>query len=303
MENFEDKTYKDDGSFDLAVDTTYKIVTGKIAIEEFKTNGRLYMLYDPIDVTEKEIEDILNDIIEYYIDTEEYEKCKEIKDILESDIKELIPKITFDDKYEAKDNKLKFTNDYSGVWPNSALSNKDMNPIDKMIDVLKKLNAESTEKAFRKIEKDFAFTNLELWSIMSDLDKEIFYNSFDKFEIWANKLTIKLRNYYTDRLVNEQPLIPTKEENIEYSGYDYENINNLKVGESGKTDYNNIVISFIDNFTCISNYDISRIHRIKFQLLTLGIIDSEIREKKVDGKILYTLVYKNTSMPTKLDWN
>ena len=71
MENFEDKTYKDDGSFDLAVDTTYKIVTGKIAIEEFKTNGRLYMLYDPIDVTEKEIEDILNDIIEYYIDTEE----------------------------------------------------------------------------------------------------------------------------------------------------------------------------------------------------------------------------------------
>jgi|MDSZ01.2.fsa_nt_gb hypothetical protein len=300
MEQFNDKIFDNDDSFELAVETTYKIVTGKLDIDEFQTNGRLYMLYDPVDVTEKELKTVLQDIIEYYIDTEEYEKCQEIKNILEKGVKFLLPKITFDEHKPESNSLLNSASTYE-QW-NKNKKTDEQNPLDKMIDVLRKLNAQQSKKAFDKIEKDFSFTNLELWSIMGNLDKEIFKNNFSEFEQWANKLSIKLRNYYTDRLISEKPLIPTKEETPDYSGYDYNDINNIKIGKNEEMDYNNIVISFIDNFTCISNFDLSRIHRIKFQLLKFGILDSEIREKTVEGKTLYTLVYENSRTPNKLDW-
>jgi len=292
MEKFENKNINDD-SFNIAVDTTYKILTGKLKLDEYKHDGRLYILYDPIDVTKKELKVILKDIIEHFIEFEEYEKCQEIKDILDSNLEELMPKITFDSVEEEK-----YT-DYGSIFEKS----RESNPIDKMIDVLRKLNVENAEKAVNRIEKDFSFSNLELWSIMLPIDREIFEKDYGKFELWANELTTKQRNFYTDRLVNERPLIPTKEEMPDYLGFDFEKTNKIKLDEALKQNTDNILVSFIDNFTCISNHSLQRIHRIKYQLLTFGILDSDIRQKNIDGRILYTLVYENTTPPTKLDWS
>ena len=64
MEQFENKTYDDDASFNLAVDNTYKILTGKVDLQQYRKDGKLYILYDPIDVTKKELKLVLGEIIE-----------------------------------------------------------------------------------------------------------------------------------------------------------------------------------------------------------------------------------------------
>ncbi len=307
-----------DESFGQAIETTYMIVTGQLTLENIQDKGRgIFMMYDPTNLKEKELKDILEDIIEYYIDTEEYEKCQKVKQLLNSNLKDLIAKITYK-KEDAE------RNESSG------------NPIDQMIDVLRELtknqinkrmdnffnpdqykeflrgpiNNAETWKAPDK-EKDLGFANLELWSMMSAEDRSIFDDNYDLFSDWTSKLKTKQRNFYTERLLDEKPLIPPYKEREIWNTFD-PGVNSQqsaqfdfeeKYKSEEEIDYNSMVVSFIDNYTCISNYSLAKIHKIKFQLLTYGVLDIELRNKKVKGKVVYTLVFDGRQDSRKIDWS
>jgi len=308
MENFEDhmnnkETVKPDG-LDKAFETTYLVVTGKIKLESLGGTGReIFMLYDPLSVEKTELKEILNDIIEYYIEIEEYEKCQEIKELLDSSLDELIPKITYSD-------------DDVRILPQPD-HNKE-NSIDKMIDILR--NIASAEKKGAKMHSLFSekkdegeITIEEFWSLLSEEDKLIFSNQIPVFIKWAHKLSKKQTGYYIERLVHGKSLIPPFEgfesgpleagtwpihnENKKYS------IEDVFEGEEDVDYDNKVVISFIDNLTCISNYDLLKINRIRFQLLNFGILETEIRIKQIENRKLYTLVYDSQQNINKIDWN
>jgi len=325
MENFEDymnnkETVKPDG-LDKAFETTYLVVTGKLKLEELGGTGReVFMLYDPILVEEHELRDVLNDVIDYYVDTEEYEKCQEIKNILDSNLSKLIPKITYSDKLIEK-----FTDKTEGyptgnVLPSSLTKKQKEDSIDKMIDILKHFSeAEKNRKEKKSKKKSFqrseVITIEEFWSILSPEDRDIFSNDLAIFENWVKKLDSKVKEYYIERLVDGRSLIPPFEGfNADPSNYSWgswpeynesDKYNPDEVYENEEQiDYKNkVVISFIDNFTCISNYDSAKINRIKFQLLSFGILETEIRTKKIEGKILYTLVYDSQQNINKINWD
>ena len=91
---------------DVAFESTYRLVTGKTDITSVASStSEVFILYDPYYLDIPELTDIVNDIIEYYIETEEYEKCQELKEILDSGKKgltELIKRITLSDEKDAE---------------------------------------------------------------------------------------------------------------------------------------------------------------------------------------------------------
>ncbi len=300
----------EDKGFDEAFETTYLVVTGKIKLENLGKEGReIFMLYDPIDVDEKELREVLEDMILYFIETEEYEKCQEIKEILDKSLKVLMPKITYSDL-----DILPLPKKKSTVKENS---------IDKMINLLKNFSEKEKSRLDKKI-NDGTFldgnkkysgeiTSKEFWSILSIEDKAIFENDFQIFNIWLGKLDKRIKEYYLERLVQGKSLIPPFEgynsgpENAgtwpSYNESEKFSADDIFEGEE-EIDYENkVVISFIDNFTCISNFDLKKINRIRFQLLSFGILETEIRIKKIDNRNLYTLVYDSQQNINKIDWN
>ena len=305
MENFEDymnnkETARPDG-IDKAFETTYLVVTGKIKLESLGGTGReIFMLYDPLDVDEKELKDIFADLIDYYIETEEYEKCQEIKELLDSSLSDLIPKITY------SDDDVRIL-----PQPDHNKGNKE-NSIDKMIDILKK-KGRKTSPLFSEKRQDGEITVEEFWSLLSSEDKLIFSDEIPVFTKWAHKLSKKQTGYYIERLVYGKSLIPPFEgfnsgslsanawpefnDNVDYS------LDDVFDGEEDIDYENKVVISFIDNLTCISNFDMSKINRIKFQLLSFGILETEIRVKQIEDRKLYTLVYDSQQNINKIDWN
>ena len=81
------------------------------------------------------------------------------------------------------------------------------------------------------------------------------------------------------------------------------NIEGSYEGEEDVDYKDKIVISFFDKYTCISNYDMHKIYDIRFQLITFGIIKTEIRKKQIGNKTLYTVVYDNQQNVNRIDWN
>ncbi len=315
MENLENKNLfgADGESLDTAIETTYMLVTGKITLENIHNQGQgIFMMYDPTNLKEKELKDILEDIIIYYIDTEEYEKCQEVKELLNSNLKNLITKIT----YKKEDT-----------------PEKNSNSIDQMIDMLKKISKGEMKQrmdsffnpdAYKEFlrgpisasasrEKDYNFTNVELWSLMTKEDKNIFDTDYGLFTDWTAKLDTRQKNYYTERIINEKPLIPpyAERDSIPWNNHDpgiepKQGVNfdfEEEYESDSEIDYNSIVVSFISNFTCISNYSLAKIHKIKFQLFTYGILDIELREKKVKEKTVYTLVFDGRQDSKRIDWS
>ena len=300
----------EDKGFNEAFETTYLVVTGKIKLESLGKGGReIFMLYDPIDVDEKELREVLEDMILYFIETEEYEKCQEIKEILDSGLKALMPKITYND--------LEIL-----PVPSKKASTKE-NSIDKMINLLKNFSEKEKQRLDKKIKdgtllggyKKYSgeITSKEFWSILSIEDKTIFENDFEIFNIWVKKLDKKIKEFYLERLVQGKSLIPPFEgynsgpENAgtwpTFNDSEKFSVDDVFEGEE-EIDYENkVVISFIDNFTCISNFDLKKINRIRFQLLSFGILETEIRIKKIDKRNLYTLVYDSQQNINKIDWN
>ena len=203
---------------------------------------------------------------------------------------------------------------------------KKDNSIDRMIDILKNIAKKSSpngawKKELDKLDKKHGEISVEeFWSILSDEDKKIFSNDISVFSKWAFKLEKKQTGYYLERLLGGMPLIPPFEgfdsnassagvwPTSEPTGPTYNDNEDYSIDEvfDGEKDFdyeNRVVISFIDNLTCISNYDLQKINRIKFQLLRFGILETEIRMKQIEDKTLYTLVYDSQQNINKIDWN
>ena len=302
MEQFNDDTSKEPG-YDIAFETTYKIVTGKVKISSLNVLKDVYMLYDPTNLDTDELTFILLDMIDYFVESEEYEKCQKLKNILESDLSELIPKITMSEQ--------------------DIINKRKKEGMDAMIELIKsfskdKINKKPTfdstgwEDLIKKNEKDEKlFTDDELWSILSLDDKNIFEKDEKKFSKWIKALDNKSRRYYADRLINGLPLIPAidespgtwiQDENAPtYNPSEYFNYEEEYEGED-TVDYQNVVVSFVGNLTCISNYSKKKINEIRFQLVKAGILEIEIRTKDVDGKTLYTIIYDNYGKLNKINW-
>jgi len=270
---------------DVAFESTYRLVTGKTDITSVASStSEVFILYDPYYLDIPELTDIVNDIIEYYIETEEYEKCQELKEILDSGKKgltELIKRITLSDEKDAEIIKNVKDTKTGGL-----------NSIDNLIDLFKqykgKLGTEFPGEAEREIRsKKYIpeyLSDTELWSLMVDEDKGIFQMDYSMFKKWTAKLDEENKRYYSERLINNLPLIPAIQEELYNKGkYTY--------------DYNSLVVSVIDEFICISNYSKDKIYRLQKILIGLGITDSEIRVKTEQKQTVYTLVYSSKQPP------
>ena len=287
MENFEEymnSNTPQPAGLDIAFKNTYKIVTGKLSIKKVTHNSHrdVFLLYDPFYLDIAELKDILNDIIDFYIETEEYEKCQELKNLLNSDpneLKELIEKITLKD---------------TDVVSEKDSRHNGLNSIDSLIDLFKQhrdFDPNKIKNAGRwpqaKHGKKYIpqfLSDMEMWSLMKKSDKNIFENNYTLFTKWTSELENEDKKYYSERLINGISLLPIVQEDIY-------NIS------KNTYDYNSLVVSIIDEFICISNYSSERINKLQKLLKGLGVNDSEIRIKLEDDVPIYTLVYSSKQPP------
>lgn len=279
---------KPDVSMETAFETTYQLVTGGINIQSLLEKGidGLCLLYDPYELNEKELKIILDDMLEYFIEIEEYKKCQKIKNILNSNIKALMSKITLNDEDQFEKHLENFNFDN--------IEDFRKNSIDEIIDMLKNF-AEIRKKQNRE---DLPFSNLEIWSMINnDEQLKLFENDYTKFLVWVNKLSLELRYFYIKRLLEEKPLTQKKcDEQFDDLFDDIEFFDN-------EIDYNQLIIKFSDNHTRISHSSLDKIKSIKYQLVLLGIIDSTIETTIKNGKKVHTIFWSSKQRPNKINWN
>jgi len=69
---------------DLAMNNGYHILMGDITIDDLlSSKHKLYISFDPDKLDSNDYWDnIINSMIDYFIETEEYEKCAELKKLL-----------------------------------------------------------------------------------------------------------------------------------------------------------------------------------------------------------------------------
>lgn len=71
---------------DLAMNNGYHILMGDITIDDLLSGSskhKLYISFDPDKLDSNDYWDnIINSMIDYFIETEEYEKCAELKKLL-----------------------------------------------------------------------------------------------------------------------------------------------------------------------------------------------------------------------------
>ena len=71
---------------DLAMNNGYHILMGDITIDDLLSNSsrqKLYISFDPDKLNSNDYWDnIINSMIDYFIETEEYDKCAELKKLL-----------------------------------------------------------------------------------------------------------------------------------------------------------------------------------------------------------------------------
>ena len=71
---------------DLAMNNGYHILMGDVTIDDLitkKNRGEVYLSFNPEDLqTDIGWETAINNMINYFIETEEYEKCAQLKSIL-----------------------------------------------------------------------------------------------------------------------------------------------------------------------------------------------------------------------------
>ena len=71
---------------DLAMNNGYHILMGDITIDDLLSNSQRQMLYISFDPDKLDSNDywdnIINGMIDYFIKTEEYEKCADLKKLL-----------------------------------------------------------------------------------------------------------------------------------------------------------------------------------------------------------------------------
>ena len=79
--------------------------------------------------------------------------------------------------------------------------------------------------------------------------------------------------------MNDLPLIPVLGEE--------------KYNHEEEYNYNNLILTIIGEYICISNYSYEKIKRLQKILIVLGVKDSDIRVKQEDGETVYTLIYSS----------
>ena len=265
------KEYKN-SKFDVH-STTSMIVLGDMSIEMMLNNNpAMELLYDPFGLTKKEFVILCKKLIQYHIDTEEYMKCAQLRDIIKDKAKHqsLIDEITIDEK--------------------SAYVDGQLNPMEMIIDSLKGMSRDDISSSLIdliKKDKLDEISDQEVWSILTIADRHIFSNSYAKFYKWINKLDDKTRDTYIDRLLDNKPLIPTEQdlESWPETSYQLED-------EEEEIDYkHNIVISFLDGNTIMSHTNLDKIKDVRNILDTHGVNSIEMRKKKIKGGTLYSLVF------------
>jgi hypothetical protein len=79
-------TVKDMEDLDLAMNNGYHVLMGDVTIDDLitkKNRGEVYLSFNPEDLqTDIGWETAINNMINYFIETEEYEKCAQLKSIL-----------------------------------------------------------------------------------------------------------------------------------------------------------------------------------------------------------------------------
>ena len=282
---------------DEAFETTYQIVIGDMSVEMLlNKKPTANLLYNPFDLTNKDFLILLDDLLYYYIDIEEYLKCAKLRDIKAAkdshdDIINDIALDTYEEDYETFPQNA---NDVTDFYPE--YEPKDPSPLGKIIDSIKNIDPKIFSKGFKNFIKSESIddiTDAEMWAIMHSDDKSIFKDSFADFYKWVSALTEELRDGYIDRLLDDKPLIPVdniadkmKEEylqdDIDFTD-DEENIDYV----------NNVVISFLDRYTIMSHTNLAKLKEIKGSLIMHGILDIEMRKK---GEV-HSLVYKSSQKP------
>lgn len=67
---------------DKCMNNSYLLITGKKTVDDFlDQEGDLYFLHNPNELTFFCNDDVYDQLIEYFIYTEEYEKCAEILEL------------------------------------------------------------------------------------------------------------------------------------------------------------------------------------------------------------------------------
>ena len=243
------------------------------------------LLYNPFDLTNKAFLLLLDDLIEHYIDTEEYLKCAKLRDIKAA--KDSHDDIINDIILDVYEEDVEFYPEYEP---------QDPSPLGKIIDSIKNIDPKLFSKGFKNFIKSESIddiTDAEMWAIMNSEDKSIFKNSFADFYKWVSMLSEEIRDVYIDRLLDDKPLIPVDnisekmkeeylEDDIEFTD-DKENIDYV----------NNVVISFLDKYTIMSHTNLEKLKEIKGSLIMHGILDIEMRKK---GDV-HSLVYKSSQKP------
>ena len=274
MEEFRKNT--DDETLHRSYNMTYKMFTGKLSIKDVLYRYKnVELLYDPYEFSSEEFIDILDELLDYYIEIEHYERCAEIRDILadKKSHKDIIDNITLSDA--------------DRNWATRATPAGQPNSIDYLINKLKEMGKARLENRFREMLREAKrsdITDPEIWTLLSNRDRDIFSNDYSKFAKWIGGLTMSIRYDYIERLLDNKPLIPEGEE-----------IDNLfvELDSIDAIDYtNNVVISYLDNMTIISHSNLEKINEIRETLQTNGIIDIETRIKDHgNGYNVYSLVY------------
>tara|TARA_R110001606_G_scaffold116184_1_gene244895 strand:- start:22 stop:882 length:861 start_codon:yes stop_codon:yes gene_type:complete len=271
---------------DEVFETTYQIVIGDMSVEMLlNRKPTTNLLYNPFDLTNKAFLLLLDDLIEHYIDTEEYLKCAKLRDIKAA--KDSHDDIINDIILDVYEEDVEFYPEYEP---------QDPSPLGKIIDSIKNIDPKLFSKGFKNFIKSESIddiTDAEMWAIMNSEDKSIFKNSFADFYKWVSMLSEEIRDVYIDRLLDDKPLIPVDnisekmkeeylEDDIEFTD-DKENIDYV----------NNVVISFLDKYTIMSHTNLEKLKEIKGSLIMHGILDIEMRKK---GDV-HSLVYKSSQKP------
>jgi len=282
MEEFNKNTEADDVAMSKAYNLTYKMFTGKLSITDVLSRYKnVELLYDPYEFSSDEFVDILEEMLDYYIEIEYYERCAKLRDIIND-------KKSHDDKLKnlTLDSKEKFFSKQADLWDPSKTTKKS-NAVDYLIAKLRDMGRERLESRFRDMLREAKkddITDPEIWTLLSVKDRDIFDNDYSKFAKWVGGLTTTIRDEYIERLLENKPLIPEGEELDDFF---------FSLDTIDKIDYtNNVVISYLDNMTIISHSNLERINEIRETLKSNGITDIETRIKDHgEGYNVYSLVY------------
>lgn len=282
-----------DISLEKALDTTYQIVIGNLSIEMLLNNyPGVHLMYDPFQLNQNEFVDMLNTLVEHYIDTEEYLKCAKLRDIINNtdSHKKILSEIVLDELDEDE------------IVYESSLNQEEQDVLGSLITKLKSMDKDTFSNGFKDFIKNEPLTDItdsEMWSILTTSDKNIFNNSFANFYKWVSTLTKSIRDEYIDRLLDDKPLIPEQKESFEMKEERLTDDIDF-IAEEETLDYeNNIIISFLDEYTIMSHKSKAKLEEIRSSLIMHGILCVEMRQK---GDV-YSLVYHSSQKPRKPNWN